>query len=70
MHEHANELTLPQTCQRLGMRWPRVYNLLLSGALKGRQVGGRWLVEVESIEQFERQRGAEGRARSALAPAI
>lgn len=59
MDEHAREMSLPQTCRRLGLRWPAVYNLVLSGALAGRQVSGRWWVDLGSIEHFERERSRE-----------
>ena len=49
MDEHAEELSLPQTCRRLGLRGPAFYNLVGAGALAGRQVSGGWWIDISSI---------------------
>lgn len=46
------EVTLAEAALRLGLSWQQAWRLVLVGALKGRKVGRRWFVGVESIERY------------------
>lgn len=48
-----NELTLPEVCRALGgLSWSTVYNLVLRGKLKARQVRGRYRITRKSLERY------------------
>ena len=49
-------ISLPAAAQRLRLRWPTCYNLLLRGELRGEQKNGRWRIEEASVERLERKR--------------
>lgn len=55
---HVVEVPLSEAAHRLGLTWSRAYSRLLAGELKGRKVGGRWVVEAESVAAAEQAREA------------
>lgn len=58
-----NAIPLSQACQRLGMSWSRVWNLVLSGTISGEKVDGRWMVSADDVEAERARRvGAPVRA--------
>ena len=59
-------ITLPQTCSRLGYAESHVHRLLRAGVLCGVMRGGRWCVDVDSIERIEAELRLTGRARLRL----
>ncbi len=56
MQRAATEVSLPLAAQRLRVSGEIARRMLLRGELQGRQVGGRWLVAVNSIDRFEQKR--------------
>ena len=61
------EITLPETCRMLGRTWMQAYNLLLTGAIEGRQERGRWKVDRASVERLREAEGAESDANPQVA---
>lgn len=49
-------LTARQAGDRLGYTPQHIVRLIESGALSGARTGSVWLVELESVEAFERDR--------------
>lgn len=50
-------LTLPQVAQELSLRYQVCYGLVTSGQIPARLFAGRWVVTVEDLQQFQRERG-------------
>jgi hypothetical protein len=51
------EISLAAAAQQLGISWQRAWRLVLTGELDGRQRGGRWFVQAESVAR-RRELGA------------
>lgn len=60
------EISVRQASDRLGIDESRVRQLLRSGQLAGRTLGGRWLVRDEDVARLRRQSNPSGRP---MAPA-
>src|SRR5438270_13079842 len=58
------ELDVPSAARRLGVHPSRVRALLQSGDLKGRKLGGRWLVDAYASDARARSASVDGRAYS------
>ena len=56
------EIDVPSAAKRLGVHPSRVRALLLSGDLKGRKLGGRWLVDHYASDVRARSASVDGRA--------
>jgi excisionase family DNA binding protein len=56
-----DDISVAEAAEILGVSARRVRALLESGQLRGRRVGGRWLLSVRDVEQ--RQRGSHGGGR-------
>ena len=56
------EIDVPSAAKRLGVHPSRVRALLLSGDLKGRKLGGRWLVDQYASDVRARSASVDGRA--------
>ena len=59
MSQDANveQITLSEAAKRLAVSYERAKRLLLTGALVGEQMGGRWyMVDLESVERMARER--------------
>src|SRR5437773_6147804 len=56
------EIDVPSAAKRLGVHPSRVRALLMSGDLKGRKLGGRWLVDEYASDVRARSQSVEGRA--------
>lgn len=62
------ELTLPQACLQLGMRWHRAYALMCSGALgTPRKVGGQWRVPADGVAAYLARTAAQPSASAGAA---
>ena len=59
MATSAPNLPLADACQRLGLSHAAGYRLMLQGRLAGVRVGGRWHVDLASLERFEKARKTE-----------
>ena len=49
------ELTMTQAAAALGRSYNQVHRLVLLGVLQGQQRDGRWVVKLESVEDFLRR---------------
>ena len=56
------EIDVPSAAKRLGVHPSRVRALLVSGDLKGRKLGGRWLVDQYASDVRARSASVNGRA--------
>src|SRR5437762_11824517 len=56
------EIDVPSAAKRLGVHPSRVRALLVSGDLKGRKLGGRWLVDQYASDVRARSASVDGRA--------
>ena len=45
-------VSLPSAAQALGLSWIQAWRLVLTGELKGTQIGGRWQIERESLDRL------------------
>lgn len=54
MHEH--EIDLATAASRLHLSWHQAYRLVLTGALSGRRVAGRWFVDAEDLRRLQVER--------------
>lgn len=52
----VHEIPLSEAAQRLRLTWAAAYSRLLTGQLRGRKVGSRWLVELGSVQALEAAR--------------
>jgi hypothetical protein len=57
------ELTTSQAVQKYRVFPNALHRLILIGRLKGRKVDGRWLIEEESLERWNRSREQWNRRR-------
>jgi excisionase family DNA binding protein len=48
--------TVRKVAQRLAVSPQYVYELLETGDLKGQQIGGKWLVYLPSVDEWEKKR--------------
>jgi Helix-turn-helix domain len=55
-HMLASEIGLPEAAQRLRIPYQDCHRLVLTGVLRGRKRGNRWLVEVEDLERLAEDR--------------
>jgi excisionase family DNA binding protein len=53
-----------QASQILGVAQDHINRLLISGKLRGVKLGGRWLVDKPSVEQYSPPKSSGGRPRS------
>lgn len=51
-----NQIGLAEAAQQLRLPYQDAHRLLLTGALRGKKVRGRWLVDRESVQRLLRQR--------------
>ena len=67
MAKASEEITLPQCAHLLRKDYQWVRSRIMRGELTGRQVAGRWLVDLDSALQFQAQADGFGgdRAREA-----
>jgi hypothetical protein len=49
--------TLPQVAQLFRSCYRQAYELLLTGAIDGRKVAGRWEIDAESVHDLAARRG-------------
>ncbi len=49
--------TLPQVARLFRCCYRQVYDLLLTGVIDGRKVGGRWEIDAESVRTLAARRG-------------
>ena len=54
-------MSVREAAARLGVHRSRVHALIRAGRLHGRKVGGRWLVDRSSLDQWVRSRLLDGR---------
>ena len=57
------ELTTPQAAERLGVTLDWVNKLIKSGNLSARMIGRDWLVDAESVANYQANRRGPGRPR-------
>ena len=50
------EMTLVEAAARLRVPWHTAYKWVLTGTLRGRQMGGRWFVSRQDVEELARSR--------------
>ena len=48
----TESVPLSITAHRLGVSWERAWRLVLSGALRGQKIQGRWMVEISSLDAY------------------
>ncbi len=48
------EVPMSLAALQLGRSWHATYRLVLTGAIRGRLIGGRWFVEVSSLEAIQK----------------
>jgi len=58
------ELTTPQAAERLGVTLDWVNKLIKSGNLSARMIGRDWLVDAESVANYQANRQPPGRPRT------
>ena len=63
------EIPLAMCAKRLGLSWHATWRLLLIGKLSGRQVGGRWLIDCDSVEKLAAERQSDETTKRARVPA-
>jgi hypothetical protein len=56
--DQTRTIPMSAACQRLGLSWNRVWNLVLTGKICGEKVDGRWMLSVADVET-ERQRRSQ-----------
>ena len=58
MKEKENEISARAAAQILGVNLQFIYQLIWTGKLPGRKVGGTWRIPTSAIEARLKQRGA------------
>jgi hypothetical protein len=62
-----DEITLPQTAQRINRSWRATWKLALRGQLgPARQIAGRWLVTEQGVAEYLARRVERARAATQL----
>ncbi len=62
--KQPEEVSLPQAARLLKIAWPKAYQLLMTGQLKGRQERGRWRVTAASVRRLQGAGSRRARPRS------
>lgn len=52
-----NTFTLPQVARLFRCYYRQAYELLLTGAIDGRKIAGRWEIDAESVRILAARRG-------------
>ena len=53
-------VSLPAAAQLLGLSWGQAWRLVLKGVLRGRRVGGKWIVDATSVSELVQARTVAG----------
>lgn len=56
---HPIEISLVKAAHGLGITYQAAHNLLLCNKLRGRQVNGRWVVTLDSVQSIQREMDSE-----------
>jgi excisionase family DNA binding protein len=57
----GNYLTTEETAKRLDVSVRQVQNLITDGKLKAERVGREWLIPLDEVERYQRERKPAGR---------